>query len=264
VDNASADGSAQMVRERFPWARLIENAENVGCARANNQAIRRSKGRYVLLLNSDAMVLRDTLSHLISFADTHPHAGIVGARLLNSDGSFQAGGNDFPTLISELFLLTGTAKWIYSPYFPSYPPEESKTTRRCDWVGGACLLARRTAIETVGLLDEGYFMYTEEIDWCYRMHQAGWEVWYHAEAPVIHYSGSSANRASELQLQRLYASKARFLECDAGSSIAHVFRASVRVAALAQAMRWYMASLLGKADSRNKAAVYLRLARAEL
>jgi len=264
VDNASSDGSAQMVRERFPWVRLIESEENVGFARANNQAILASKGEYVLLLNSDTQVLPNSLAALLGCAADHPTAGIIGGKLLNPDGSFQAGGNDFSTFWSELLLLTGMARWFYSPYFPSYPPQESNTTRHCDWVGGACLLARRVAIETVGLLDERYFMYVEEVDWCYRMHQAGWEVLYCAEAPIIHYGGRSAERHSIGQLQLLYASKARFLEYSAGIGIAQLFWASVRLVALVQAIRWYMAGPLRKTNSRDKASAYLQLARSKL
>ena len=180
------------------------------------------------MLNSDTQVLPGSLTALLDCVTSNPTAGIVGGRLLNPDGSFQAGGTDFPTLLSELFLLAGVARWVYSPYFPSHAHEESKATRHCDWVGGACLLARRAAIETVGLLDGGYFMYAEEVDWCYRMRQAGWDVLYCAEAPIIHRGGGSAGRVSVQQLQRLYACKARCLERSAGTWAARRFRAGVR------------------------------------
>ncbi len=167
-----------MVRARFPGVRLIENSENVGFARANNQAIALAQGRYVLLLNSDTVVPDGALASLIAFAEGHPEAGVVGARLLNPDGSFQAGPNRFPTLLSTVLGAWGVVQYLTrNSYYPSLGPEHSREAQQCDWVGGACLLARRSAIDQVGLLDEQFFMNSEEVDWCFRMKQHGWQVW---------------------------------------------------------------------------------------
>jgi N-acetylglucosaminyl-diphospho-decaprenol L-rhamnosyltransferase len=260
ADNGSTDGSCDMVRQRFRQARLIENRDNLGFARANNRAIRASSGQYILLLNSDTRVLPGSLTALVRCADDHPDAGVVGGKLLNPDGSFQSGGGVFPTIRSELALLTGTARWFFSPYFPSYPPMGSQVTRPCDWVGGGCLLARRIACAHVGLLDEGYFMYSEEVDWCYRMRQAGWGVLFCADAAVLHYGGGSAKRSSFQQMHRLYASKVRFLAQHRGDKAARLFRASVRLIALAQASRWFALGCLGVGEGRTRALAYLRLA----
>lgn len=212
VDNASSDGSAAMVRERFPWVELIENRQNVGFARANNQAICHSRGRYVMLLNSDTVVPPGAIQSLIDFADFHPRAGIIGVRLINPDGSFQAGPNRFPTLLTTVFETWGILQRLSrNPYYPSFPPELSNRSLIVDWVGGACLLARRTAIEEIGMLDEGFFMNSEEVDWCYRMCRQGWEVWYTPDSAVIHLGGASAKRSTAAQRLRNYRGKVLFL-----------------------------------------------------
>jgi N-acetylglucosaminyl-diphospho-decaprenol L-rhamnosyltransferase len=237
VDNASTDGSPQMVRERFSWVRLIENSENVGFAAASNQGIRQATGRYVLLLNSDAVLAPGSPVRLLAFADHHPRAGIVGVQLVNPDGSFQAALNDFPSLGFVLLEAWALARWFSgNTYYPSYPPERSRDAVPCDWVGGACLLARAAAIEQVGLLDEYFFMYSEEMDWCYRMWESGWEVWYTPDVKVIHLGAGSADRLSAVQRLRLYTSKARFIEKRSGSFAARVVRLNYRVSSLLKAL----------------------------
>jgi len=245
VDNGSNDGSVAMVQEHFPWVHLSANAQNVGFARANNQAIRRSSGRYVLLLNSDAMLQKGSLTSLIDFADSHPDAGIVGPRLINADGTFQASLNDFPTLPSIIREAWGLAKLLSgNAYYPSYPPEKSLEPCSCDWVGGACLLARSRAIEQVGLLDEGFFMNSEEVDWCYRMHQAGWQVWYTPAVSVIHLGGASASRRGAIQRMRLYEGKARFLHKHHGALSAQVARSQLRTSSAGKAILYRLRYLM--------------------
>lgn len=264
VDNGSTDGSCEMTAAHFPQVTLIEKNENVGFAHACNIGIMQSKGSRILLLNSDTLVLPGSLAALLRCAEHHADAGIIGARLLNADASFQAGGNDFPNLFSELLLLWGIARRIYTPYFPSYSPEESTLTRSCDWVGGACLMIRRSVIDTVGLLDEGYFMYVEEVDWCYRTRQAGWQVLYCAEAPIVHLGGGSAERTTFPQLLQLYKSKASFLKKRHGNWAVRLFRTNVRAAALAQGLRWYFLDRSNGSGKNGRARVYFRLARASL
>ncbi len=263
VDNGSTDDSLGMVCTAFPQAHIIRNGKNVGFARANNVGIEHSQGEYILLLNSDTLVLPGSLDALLSAAE-RPMVGVVGPKLLNPDGSFQASGNDFPTLLSEVLLLTGLARWIYGPSFPSYSAQTSSSSRGCDWIGGACLLARRAAVEQVGRLDTTYFMYVEEVDWCYRFRRAGWQVGYCAEAEIIHYGGASASRTTQTQLQRLYASKAHFLARRYGPGTAALFRGAVRLVAVCQAARWWTGSKLGYARAHDKTAAYWGLARVEL
>jgi GT2 family glycosyltransferase len=210
VDNASADGSPEMVCERFPQVRLIKNRENVGFARANNQAIRESRGGYLLLLNSDTVVLPEALSQMVDFMDCHPDGGAIGPKLINPDGSFQASYADFPTLLTESLQAFGLAKWLYGPYYPSPPPRPDELARTVDWVAGACLMVRREVADAVGLLDEGYWMYTEETDWCYRIDQAGWNVYYLPESKIVHFGGASSSKRRPEMVAQLYRSKLHF------------------------------------------------------
>jgi GT2 family glycosyltransferase len=239
VDNASGDGSAEMTAADFPEVVLIRNAENRGFAAANNQALAISRGRYALLLNSDAALLTDTVPALVRFMEAHPRCGLVGGQLLNPDGSFQASYADFPTLGGELLLMTTLARLCRPASYPSYPAEQSQQPRAVDWVFGACMLARRAAIDQVGGLDEDYFMYTEETDWCYRLRRAGWTVNYLPAAKVVHWSGQSANRVPEQKRSRLYRSKWLFMRKHYGPLTALAFRQAVRWASVLKcAVAW--------------------------
>ncbi len=203
VDNGSSDGSVAAVQARHPEVRIIANRENRGFAAANNQAIRASDSRHVLLLNSDTLPAGDSLSALVHFLDQHPRVGIVGPKLLNGDGSVQLSYASFPTLASE---LTGRNLRRRQRFATS----DGSTAYRVDWIGGACFAIRRTAIEQFGLLDERYFMYTEEADWCFRARQTGWEVCYLPGVEVVHLGGQSSRMVSTRMKAELYRSKLRF------------------------------------------------------
>src|SRR4030042_2440368 len=164
VDNASTDDSVEMVQSKFPSVYLVTNFTNEGFARANNNTMPLSQGRYMLLLNSDAFVTSGAVRSLVSLADAQPHAGIVGARLLNLDGTFQASHTPFPTLWREFLILTGLGRLVKGYWYPSRGPEVEKGPQLADYVEGACMLVRRQAFEEVGGLDEGDFMYSEEVD----------------------------------------------------------------------------------------------------
>lgn len=215
VDNASTDGSQAMIRQRFPQVCLIENDQNAGFARANNQALTVSQGRYSLLLNSDTIVLPQALEKMIHFADAHAEAGIIGCKLLNSDGSLQESWASFPTFWSEVLGRNFRVRWLVT---------EQPLVYEVDWVGGACLLVRPAAINEVGLLDESFFMYSEETDWCFRMRRQGWKVYYLAGAEIVHLGGGSASRTSAAQLVRLYESKIRFFHKHYGAWQAGLLR----------------------------------------
>jgi N-acetylglucosaminyl-diphospho-decaprenol L-rhamnosyltransferase len=210
VDNASSDGSQAMVRSRFPDVRLIENRENVGFARANNQATALSRGRYMLMINSDAIATPGAIQSMVDLADAESRAGIVGAQLLNPDGSFQASHTSFPTLWQEFLILTGLGRLLRGRWYPSRGPTQDRGPQIVDYVEGACLLVRRQAIEEVGGLDEGYFMYAEEVDWCYAMKQGDWQVWYQPNARIIHYGGASSCHRRTQREADLYRSRVRF------------------------------------------------------
>jgi N-acetylglucosaminyl-diphospho-decaprenol L-rhamnosyltransferase len=221
VDNGSSDGSVAMVRERFPRTHVIANAENVGFVRANNQAIARCAGRYAMLLNSDTRALPGSLDGMVRFMDEHPRAGIAGTRLLNPDGTFQASYTPFPTLWREFLMLSGLGRWLIQPAFPSYGPGAGKSAQKIEgYMEGACLIARREAMDQVGGLDERIFMYAEDVDWCYRFHRAGWEVWYLPHLPIIHYGGQSTRKRQGRMEAELYRSRVYFFRKHRGRAAA--------------------------------------------
>jgi len=187
VDNASSDNSVASLRRNWPSVHLIENTQNVGYARANNQGIAASRGRHVLLLNSDTMVPPNTLRGLTAFMDEHPEAGAVGPRLIRPDGCPQpfAFGSD-PT---PLYLLRrGLSLLLLRRPLHDW---NTNLVQSVDWVSGACLLLRRQALEQAGPLDEAIFMYFEDNDLCLRLRRCGWKVYYNPQAFVTHAGGQS-------------------------------------------------------------------------
>jgi GT2 family glycosyltransferase len=207
VDNNSTDQTVQMVKENFQEVKLIENKENRGFAGANNQALKQSRGRNVLLLNSDTKVLQDSLNKMVAFIDGRQDVSAVGCRLLNTDMSLQPSCYRFPSLmpiIAHIFHL-----WIFpglkrSFLLTSLEMQKYDRIHKVDGVRGACLLAKRSVLSRVGYLDEDYFMYAEEIDWCYRMKKAGLNVYYFPNSKIIHYRGQSTDEGSpEILIQRV-------------------------------------------------------------
>ncbi len=203
VDNGSRDGSVAAVAAQFPDVFIIANPDNRGFATANNQAIRASSGRYVFLLNSDTIAQPGSITRLVRFLDTHPAVGVVGPQLLNADGSLQPSWARFPNLLTE---LTGKKIRWRRPYSTS----DGTLAYETDWLDGAAMLLRRSVIRQVGMLDESYFMYTEEVDWCYRIKRAGWRICYLPAASIIHFGGQSSKQAVTRMKAELYFSKLRF------------------------------------------------------
>jgi GT2 family glycosyltransferase len=194
IDNNSADGSAGMVATEHSWVRLIANAENRGFAAANNQAFKLASGENILLLNPDTEVLPGAISTMLQFLETHPKAAVVAPQLINTDGSIQRSCRQFPTFKGMLYELIGLSR-----FFPNR--QEFRQYKMLDWnhdderqvdqPEGACLMVRRDIFQEVGTLDEGFFMLFEEVDWCYRIKQQGWEIWFTPTARVIHHYGQS-------------------------------------------------------------------------
>lgn len=194
IDNDSADGSAQMVASEFPTVKLIANPTNRGFAAANNQALEQCKGHYVLLLNPDTEVRPDAIKTLLEFMTQHPRAGIVAPQLLNSDGTIQQSCRAFPTFFNLLVELLGLSRLFPNVQrFREYKMLDwnHDDERQVDQPEGACLLLRRQVIDEVGNLDEGFFMLFEEVDWCYRIKERGWEIWFTPSAKVVHHYGQS-------------------------------------------------------------------------
>lgn len=250
VDNGSSDGSPAMVRESFPRVRVIENEANLGFVAATNQGIRAGRGRYVLLLNSDAALLDGALKAMVELADATPRAAIVGARVLNPDGSFQASHARFPTVSIELLILTGFGRWMYGPWYPSHGPDDFRAPAAVDYVSGACLLARRAAIDEVGPLDEGYFMYVEEVDWCYEMKRAGWQVWYQPHASVTHH-GAASSRGAAAREALLYRGRVRFFRKHYGDRAARRLKRLIVVTSAAKAVADGLLRLIGRRERRR-------------
>jgi N-acetylglucosaminyl-diphospho-decaprenol L-rhamnosyltransferase len=197
VDSASSDGSVAMLTANFPWVTLVACSENVGFPKGNNLGIAKANGRYILLLNPDTVVLDNALTVMLSYLQSHPDVGIVGAQLLNADGSVQSSRRRFPTLATAFFEST----WLESlapaallaRYYARDLPDDQ--TADVDWVTGACMMAPRTAVAAIGGLDEAYFMYSEELDWCRRFKDADWRVVYLPAAQIVHYVGKSSEQA---------------------------------------------------------------------
>jgi len=215
VDNGSMDGSGQAVRERFSKVTLIQNQMNLGFAKAMNQGLRLSKGKYLLLLNPDIQVKEGAIKRLISFMDTHSDAGVVGGQLLNSDGSKQNSIANFPSLATEL-LNKSLLRRLFPKAFPgkerNYPePIE------VDSVIGACMMVRREAMEQVGLLDEDYFLFLEETDWCYQMRKAGWKIYHIPQAEIYHFQGKSAEKEKKKARIEYFRSRYHFFKKNKGN-----------------------------------------------
>ena len=214
VDNASADGSAEMVRERHPWIHLHTSAENLGFVRGNNLILERLLQNglpdYVWLLNPDTTIRPGALSTLLHFFAEHPHAGLVGPQLLNPDGSMQTSAFRFPDLLQPLFDLGWLPqRFYYTRFNGRYPESDADGPFRIDHPLGAAMMVRGTAIQQAGVLDPQFFMYCEEIDWAWRMYKAGWEAWLVPKAKVVHFGGASTNQARPATTAYLWESRAK-------------------------------------------------------
>ncbi len=192
VDNASRDGSAEMIAQTFPDVTLISNTVNVGFGRANNQVLSQYRGRYVLLLNTDAFVEADTIQKTVAFMESHPATGILGVKLLGRDGVLQPSCRYFPTPFNIFLTRTGLFKFFPNTQLVDDMAWDHQSVRDCDWVPGCYYLIRKEVIEQVGLFDKRYFLYYEEVDHCYATKQAGWQVTYYPDVPVVHIGGESA------------------------------------------------------------------------
>jgi N-acetylglucosaminyl-diphospho-decaprenol L-rhamnosyltransferase len=210
VDNASTDGSVAIVRRQFPFVTVIANSKNVGFARANNQGAAASHGRYLLLLNSDARLLPDSLQSLVDTLKARPSVGLIGAQLRNPDGSFQASYSQFPGLWQEFLILSSLGRHLYGRWYPSFGPQEGQGPQIVDYVEGACMLLRREAYQAVGGLDEAYFMYAEDVELCYALKEKGWQVCYQPAALVVHLGGGSSQNRQPERESDLYCSRVRF------------------------------------------------------
>ena len=208
VDNGSSDGSTAMVKEEFGDVILIESSENLGFAKANNIAIKQSKGKYVLLLNPDTILVEDCLEKCLAYMNNNQSIGALGCKVVMPDGKLDlACRRSFPTPEVSFYRMIGLSKLYpdnkrFAQYNLTYLDENE--TYEVDSIVGAFMLIRREVIEQVGILDEEYFMYGEDIDWCYRIKQAGWKVVYYHEAEIVHYKGASGGKRNPRTIYEFY------------------------------------------------------------
>ncbi len=215
VDNASTDGSADMVAEDYPQASVIANVENKGFAAANNQGLAKTSGRYMVLLNPDTSLRGNALGTLLSFLEQTPSAGMAGPRLVFGDGSFQHSAFEFPSLAQALIdFFPVHHRLTESRLNGRYPRSlyASGDPFAVDHPLGACMMVRRTVIEQVGGLDEQFFMYCEEVDWARRIKQAGWGVFCVPAAEVVHYAGQSTRQSRDAMFVALWRSRFRLFD----------------------------------------------------
>ena len=193
VDNASTDGSVEAVSHAYAAVRVLKNSLNLGYSGANNMAMKQMRGRYAVILNSDTFLKESSMDDMVDFMDHNPDAGMCGPQLLNADDTKQNSVGDSPVLLSEFIskrLIRVLFPKIYHKALRSRLAVIEKPAQ-VEVVMGACMMVRKKAIESVGIMDEDYFLFYEEIDWCYRMRHGGWKVYYFPEAKIYHIGGQS-------------------------------------------------------------------------
>lgn len=233
ADNGSTDGSQQMLAEKYPEVKIIQNEGNVGLGKASNQGIEATNGRYVLLLNNDTIVNGPALDMLVEFLDAHPEAGAVAGKLLNPDGSFQSGYAPFSTLLEEFLIATHIGELLWSGY-PSHG--DSNEIKATGWLSSACLLVRRSALDKIGLLDESYFIYGDEADLQYRLNKAGWKVYFLPSSTIIHFGGRSMDRWKRRKM--VYRGKMMFYKKNYGFLSTFLLRVLFFVMSLLKLLVW--------------------------
>lgn len=264
VDNASTDDSRQMVNQKFPQVRLFASQKNLGFAGGNNLAIPRARGQYLLLLNPDTVVLPDALDELVYFLDAQPQAGAAGSKLLNPDGSLQESCFPFPGLLREswrmlhLDALYPLARYPMEDWSPALP-------HSVDVIQGASLMLRKTALDQTGILDETFFMYSEEVDLCYRLKKNGWSLHYIPSSAVIHYGGQSTRQTAERMFLQLYQSKILFFRKHYGPAAAGLYKLMLYFSAALRVLLSPLAYLISRSQRdkfRSTAALYAHLMKA--
>ncbi|NLF66706.1 MAG: glycosyltransferase family 2 protein [Chloroflexi bacterium] len=268
VDSASTDSSAEMVAAEFPWVELIASAENVGFPAGNNLGLVRARGRHVFLLNPDTEVIGDALSTLVAYLDAHPDVGVVGPQLLNADGTVQSSRRRFPTLATAFFESTWLERLaprrLLDRYYVLDRPDGE--TSDVDWVVGAALMVRQSVVQQVGALDAAYFMYSEELDWCRRIRDAGWRVVYLPAAQVVHHYGKSSEQAVTARHINFQRAKLRYFRKYHGWLVCAVLRLYLLAGYLVQIGVEGAKGLLGhkRALRRQRIASYWAVVRSGL
>ena len=227
VDCASVDDSVTMVQHEFPDVQLIISPENLGYARGANLGAAQASGRYLMIMNPDTEVVGNALAILVQYMDAHPEVGAAGPQLRYADGRLQSSRRRFPTLATAFWESTLLQQWFPRNRFACHYYMADRTAdsaQPVDWLVGAALIIRRAAWKEVGPLDEGYFMYFEELDWCRRCHAAGWEVHYVPQAVIIHHEGKSSDQVPAVRTIHFQRSKVRYFRKYHGTAWANLVR----------------------------------------
>jgi GT2 family glycosyltransferase len=268
VDGGSKDGSPEMVQSDFPWVRLIARADNVGFPRGNNLGLAEACGRHILLLNPDTEVIGDALQQMVHHMDEQADVGAAGGQLLNPDGSVQSSRRRFPTLATGVFESTWlqpfAPRWLLSNYYAEDISDSDRAD--VDWLVGACLIVRREVVEQVGRMDEAYFMYSEELDWCRRIKTAGWRIVYLPEARFLHHIGKSSEQAITERHINFQRAKLRYFHKFHGRPAAAFLRGVLLLNYAVQLVAEAAKGLLGhkRALRRQRVSAYWRVLRSGL
>ena len=260
VDNGSTDGTPAAITTQFPGVRLVEPGRNLGFSGGNNVGLALARGRFVCLLNPDTAPRPGALTALVTFLVGHPAIGAVGPRLLNPDGREQAVGFRFPTLAQiglDFFPLGG--RFAATNLNGRYPDAPRDRPFSIDFPLGACILARRAAVEATGPLDEGFFMYSEEVDWCRRMQAAGWPIWCVPTAEVVHYGGQSVGQQPARMFVELQRSRLRYYRLYHSPAFVATARLLTRLAMLKEVLigwRAYRRGRLARERWRERTRAY--------
>ncbi len=248
VDNGSLDGSLEMLTEQYPSVRLISNLDNRGFAAANNQALEIARGRYVLLLNNDTLIHGDVLAQSCQYLDSHSDIGVLGCRVLNEDGSLQITCAQYPSLLNLVLLTSGLWKLKWPKFLGRYQMAHWKRNdeRDVDTVSGCYMLVRACAIKQVGVLDEQFFFFGEETDWCKRFRETGWRVSFAPVGEITHFGSVSARRHNHKRDLMLSRAMVRLHRKHGGLAAAVVIWTVLFVFNTSRALFWAIRSLFSR------------------
>lgn len=226
VDSASSDHTVALIRERYPQVNLLAQSENIGFTRGNNLALEAATGRYFLLLNPDTEIIADALTKMLTYMEAHPDVGILGSHTLNTDGTTQSTRRRFPSLTLGFFESTWLQPFAPKSLLDHYYVRDQADNEiyDVDWVQGSLMLVRREVYAQIGGLDQGYVMYSEEMDWCKRAKDAGWRVIYFGEAQIIHHGGKSSEQVTAHSHIYFQQSKLRYFRKYHSTGAAHLLR----------------------------------------
>jgi GT2 family glycosyltransferase len=265
VDSYSSDGTVEMVRERYQWVKFLPQSTNIGFTRGNNLGLSAAQGRYLMLLNPDTEVVGDALSRMVRYLDDHPDVGVVGPRTLNSDGSTQSTRRRFPTFATALFESTWLQPIAPHQVLDRYYARDiaDNDIADVDWVQGSALMMRRKAYAQIGGLDEQYVMFSEEMDWCKRVRNAGWRVVYLGDAAIIHHGGKSTEQVSAMAHIYFQSSKIHYFRKFHGPLAAVALRAFLVASYIEQWLIESAKGLLGhkRALRQERARLYWKVIR---